>query len=351
MYGAKRDAAVKAAREANMKYTGKEDDKDIEARLAAMIIKDDVWDYYDEGDALGEGAYGKVVKVTRFEESEDGTMPEDGEYAIKTIFNNDGSEALGREVQVMLEANHPNLVKVHEVYQTPGDALHLVMDIVEPVDDLAQSDLFEWIMTKGALSTQYNCKLLYQTCSALVYLNQCENCIHRDLKPENILIGQELFDRIRVTDYGLARIFPEGLGDEETKAGTANVGSNGYQAPETINEFGDKTMYGKECDMFSLGVIMYICCVAAPPFGLGPSARVHDLKAGNFKPMNTAKWAKVPQELKDIVVGLLKPDPAERLSAKDILANAWVKEQAGIPMDLDGIQAALEADLIRAASN
>jgi len=348
-YANKRDQAVRMSREATMKYTGKADDAELEAKLAKLIIKDDVWDYYEEGEVLGEGAYGKVCKVTRFEDSEDGKMEEDGEYAIKTIFNSDGSEALGREVQVMLEADHPNLVKMHEVYQLPGGNLHLVMDIVKPVDGLAQSDLFEWIMTNGALNTEENCKLLYQTCSSLVYLNQCENCIHRDLKPENILIGPELFDRIRVTDYGLARIFPDGLGDE-CKAATANVGSNGYQAPETINDYGDKTMYGKECDMFSLGVIMYICCAAAPPFGLGPSARVADIKVGKFKPMIGPKWAKVPKELQDIVKGLLAVDPAARLSCEQILGNRWVKEQCGVPMDVDGIQAALEADLKRAAA-
>merc|ERR1712093_467821 len=98
-------------------------------------------------------------------------------------------------------------------------------------------------MTYQALPTENTCKLVYQTAAALKYLNESENCIHRDLKPENILIGPERFDRIRVTDYGLSRIFPEGQ-MSESKAATANVGSDGYQEPENMNKYGELTMYG-----------------------------------------------------------------------------------------------------------
>merc|ERR1711939_541176 len=259
-------------------------------------------------------------------------MKEGDQFAIKTIFDSDSEAQLGREVKVMLCANHTNLVKMHEVYQMKGgdSKLHLVMDLVKPDPRLAQSDLFEWIMEFGALSMENTCKLLYQSADSLKYLNDAENCIHRDLKPENILIGPEQFDRIRVTDYGLARIFPDGIKGKEALAATANVGSNGYQAPETINEYGERTMYGKQCDMFSLGVIAYICCSQSPPFGLGPSARMHDIKSGNFRPMSGDKWSKVPEEMQELIRGMLKVNPDERLTAQDILDHPWVKAQAGV---------------------
>lgn len=204
-------------------------------------------------------------------------------------------------------------------------------------------------MTFGPLSTDQTCKLVYQTASALKYLNACENCIHRDLKPENILIGPEEFERIRVTDYGLARVFTEGIDDNgEAKAATANIGSNGYQAPETMNDFGDRTMYDQKCDIFSLGVITYIVCAAAPPFGLGPSARLEDIKAGRFKPMEGPKWSKVPPELMDLIRAMLQPDPAARCSVDDVLANDFVKGHAGIPSDIAAMEAALNADIARA---
>jgi len=205
-------------------------------------------------------------------------------------------------------------------------------------------------MNFGPLKTKEICQLVYQTASAIKYLNQCENCIHRDLKPENILIGPELFEQIRVTDYGLARIFPEGIQDE-AKAATANVGSDGYQAPETMSMDGDNlTMYGKQCDLFSLGVITYIVAVAAPPFGLGPSARRGDIRAGRYKPMEGGKWKSVAPEIKELIKGLLLPDPEKRLTVEDVLSNPFIKKNAGVPVDQVGMEAALEADLARAAA-
>jgi len=328
---------MRLSREATKKYTAAADDAAISAEIMSRIKAEDVLDYYEEGDALGEGAYGRVWMAEHLETGE--------QFAIKTIFDSGAEAQLGREVKVMLEANHPNLVKMHEVYQLPGGELHLVMDLVEPVDDLAQSDLFEWIMTYGALNTTDTSKLVYQTALSLKYLNESEGCIHRDLKPENILLGPEKFERIRVTDYGLARIFPEGIQASEAKAATANVGSDGYQAPETMNEYGDQTFYGVQCDIFSLGVITYIVCSATPPFGLGPGARRADIKAGKFKPMTGSKWDKVAPELKGLIQGMLKPKPEERITVDDILADAFLKKHAGIPDSPAAMEAALEANL------
>ena len=228
----------------------------------------------------------------------------------------------------MLEAKHENLVRVHNIYQLDG-TLHLVVDLVDPVDDLAQSDLFEYVITKGALSTVEVCKLLYQTAAAIHYLNTVQNAIHRDLKPENILLGVELFDRIRVTDYGLARIFPEGLSNVDHTA-TANVGSPGYQAPETISKQSDQTHYGKQVDVWSIGCIIYICCSQVPPFGLGDRCDIKGIQSGSYKPMSGPKWDKVPQDMKDLIGRMLTVNPDTRITVEEILGNAFVKANAGI---------------------
>ena len=104
--------------------------------------------------------------------------------------------------------------------------MYLVMDYVKcsRYPQMGQSDLFEYIVKVGCLDTKQACQLAYQTASALAYLN-ANRTIHRDLKPENILIGEEVMDRIRVMDYGLARCL---MGDNQLQAGTemtANVGS------------------------------------------------------------------------------------------------------------------------------
>ena len=137
---------------------------------------------------------------------------------------------------------------MHKVFQEVDGSgkpvkIYLVMDLVQPMSGLAQSDLFEWIITNGPLDTAECCKFLYQTASALSYLND-HRIIHRDLKPENILLGEEGFDRLRLVDYGLARIFSEQFGNE-THAATANEFNDGYQAPETMTTGGGDAQYGK----------------------------------------------------------------------------------------------------------
>ena len=219
--------------------------------------------------------------------------------------------------------------QVYEIYQQ-GSSLHLVMDLIEPLPGLKQSDLFEWIVTKGPLNTVDACKLLYQSASAMKYLND-RMIIHRDLKPENILLGPEKFDKIRVMDYGLARCFMEdSAGSLEVQEATANVGSGGYQAPETIAKYQQSTQYGKACDVWSLGVILYICVRGAPPFGLGAKARIADIQRGKYAAMSGAKWKVVDEHVKDLIKRMLVVDPRNRITVEEIMADPEVRRHAGI---------------------
>lgn len=316
------------------------ENKEIEEFITTRILTDDIFEKYCEEETLGTGAFGRVWRATNIDT--------DQEFAVKTIENAD-ERALGREIKVMLEADHPNLVTVHEIYRVDEGGsitMHLVMDLVVPLEGLDQSDLFEYIMVKGVLSPNDACKVLYQTAKGMQYLNN-SNVIHRDIKPENILLGEEKFDRIRVVDYGLARVFSEApaVGGE---IATANVGSDGYQAPETIGS-GDMT-YNQQVDVWSTGVVMYICLRGAPPFGLGPKANLAKIKQGAFKPMEGKKWENVPAELKRLIERMLTVDFKSRISFDEILLDPWVCEMAGEPAP-DPAAIAMQHDLNRMAGN
>jgi len=317
-----------------------EEDAKILGFIMDRISTESVMNYYDKvpHGNLGSGSFGQVWKGESYD---DGAI-----YAIKTI-KGAQERALGREIKVMLEAKHENLLPVHKIFKT-GDTLHLVMDLIEPLPGLKQSDLFEWIITKGPLNTTDACKLLYQCASALKYLND-RMIIHRDLKPENILLGADRFDRIRLMDYGLARCFMEGDSLDVTEA-TANIGSGGYQAPETIARNKQTTQYGKECDVWSLGVILYICVRGAPPFGLGPKARMADIMKGKYAAMTGKKWDVVDPKLRELIGGrMMGPgvvDPRNRITVEEILQDDFVCRNAGV----DPLMKALTADIDRVAS-
>jgi serine/threonine-protein kinase Chk2 len=238
------------------------------------------------------------------------------------------------EVGLMLAAEHPNIVRVHEVYEEPGRPLVLVMELVEPQEQYRGEppDLMTILTNEGPISMDKLAKVLYQTAAGINYLNKELGAFHRDLKPDNILIGKEGWDRIRVADFGHGRI----VGGEIDGAavGTMNKGTPGYSAPETISDTAEYGMYNQQCDVWSLGVIIYMCASGAPPFPiaahLANTARSRTLK-GEFKPMEGPKWARVPEDVKALIRSMLVVDPARRVTMEAILQNPWVKRNAGVP--------------------
>ena len=82
---------------------------------------------------------------------------------------------------------------------------------------------------------------------------------HRDLKPENLLLSDPQDNaRVMISDFGLSKVL-----NEEEMMKTA-CGTPGYVAPEVLSYVG----YGKEVDLWSIGVIAYVLlCGYAPFFG------------------------------------------------------------------------------------
>ena len=87
-------------------------------------------------------------------------------------------------------------------------------------------------------------------------INHCHawGVIHRDIKPENIMYGMD--GEIKLIDFGLSKRILNKTRSLSTIAGTL-----AYMAPEII-----KGLHGKECDIWSLGVLMYVLVSGYLPF-------------------------------------------------------------------------------------
>ena len=95
-------------------------------------------------------------------------------------------------------------------------------------------------------------------------LNYCHmrNIAHRDLKPENFLFLNKKSSNLKLIDFGLSFNYKENMREElKAKKETKLVGTSYYIAPEVIK--GD---YDQRCDIWSMGVILYILVTAVPPF-------------------------------------------------------------------------------------
>ena len=137
--------------------------------------------------------------------------------------------------------------------------------------------------------------------------------VHKDLKPENILLDKKKnINTIKLIDFGTAQKFQKG------KKMTSVIGTPYYVAPEVL-----KGSYDEKCDIWGLGVIMFILLSGTPPFnGKDDDVIMKAVIKGKYeyKPM---KWANVSSEAKDLIDQMLVKDPADRISAQDALEHKW----------------------------
>ena len=139
-----------------------------------------------------------------------------------------------------------------------------------------------------------------------------KNIVHRDLKPENILIENKKdgLIRIKICDFGTAKIY------EKNKTERQIVGSTYYIAPEVQ----DKN-YNKECDLWSIGVIIYILLAGRPPFqGVTDQEVIEKIKLGKLD-LQKPPFEKISEEALNLLKALLQYKPENRITSSDALKH------------------------------
>jgi serine/threonine protein kinase len=276
--------------------------------------------YYDIRDTLGTGTCGEVKRAI--------CRKTGHAFAIKMIplaknrlspKSNQKEElaALQAEASILQALHHPYIVQLADVFfhHDSTDAtptLYLVMEL------MSGGDLFDRIVDKGRYTEVESRRTMRRLLNAIYYLHEIKSLVHRDLKPENILCMSRTNDvNIKLTDFGLAKsVTQEGL---KTFCGTPQ-----YFAPEVLRRnytIAGKGRYGKEADMWSLGVILYILLSGTPPFDISNlmDSMGHEIQ---FPP---AIWKGISQAARDFVTQLLVTDPMKRISVIDACDHAWLQ--------------------------
>ncbi|XP_066487545.1 serine/threonine-protein kinase 33 isoform X2 [Tiliqua scincoides] len=266
---------------------------------------------YTFGRKLGQGSFGVVMEATH---KETGVK-----WAIKKMNREKaGSSAiklLEREVNILKRVNHEHIIHLEEVFETPK-RMYLVMELCE------DGELKKILHRKGYFTENETRHIIQSLASAIAYLHR-KDIVHRDLKLENILVKSSDIDEdnemklnIKVTDFGLA---VQKMGGSESMF-QSTCGTPIYMAPEVISAHD----YSQQCDVWSIGVIMYMLLCGEPPFMAGSEEKLFDvIKKGDLQ-FKHSIWDSVSEAGKHVLQLLLKVDPAHRITANELLDNQWI---------------------------
>lgn len=256
---------------------------------------------------IGAGGFGKVVIGT------DKKMPS-RKVAIKkvTIPPNDIDKirALRNEANTMKQLDHPNICRLFEFYES-GRFFYFVMEL------MTGGELFDRIMEDGFITENLAAHVMQQAGGALCFAHN-QNVAHRDMKPENIVFLDNDRDKneIKLIDWGLSFHFG-------AARMTSKVGSGTYQAPEVMQA---KGAYTQSCDIWSLGVIAYVMLCGKPPFWGSTYEILQSMEYGNM-PMSGDDWEDISENAKDFIKKCLRWNPAQRMTAGDVMQHAWIRNQ------------------------
>lgn len=263
---------------------------------------------------LGLGINGKVVECFNRTSRE--------KFALKILID---SVKARREVNLHWRASGcrhiVNIIDVFDNKYQNNNCLFVVMECMEG------GELFQRIQerTEGAFTEREAAQVMHEICIAVKYLHD-NNIAHRDLKPENLLYTKKApLGILKLTDFGFAKetLVKDTL---QTPCYTPY-----YVAPEVLGT----EKYDKSCDIWSLGVIMYILLCGFPPFysnhGLAISPGMKNrIKTGQFTFPNP-EWQNVSDAAKDLINGMLMVDPAKRLTIREVMENRWIAQYTTVP--------------------
>lgn len=276
----------------------------LAAEQSLTSSKEDIWKHYTtDGKEVDKGTFGVVRRAKIFSNPHK-------LFAIKTIHKNllkDDEVFLRRELEILARLDHPNIVRFFEVYQTKEN-FHFVLEYCAGGNLL--SKLYKQLRFTEQLARQF----IYQLLVAVSYLHKLDIC-HRDVKPENILLLEQSQESLlKLTDFGLSRTVRK---DESLKS---TVGTPLYIAPEII-----KRDYDKQCDLWSVGVILYLFLSGQYPFQGATNSLIYDAILHREPSFLADLWQFVSPEATDLIKRLLHKDPIYRITAAKALQHDWFK--------------------------
>uniref|UniRef100_A0A8B9Q0L3 non-specific serine/threonine protein kinase n=1 Tax=Apteryx owenii TaxID=8824 RepID=A0A8B9Q0L3_APTOW len=260
-------------------------------------------DKYIKVQKIGEGSFGKAILVKAKENGQ--------QYIIKEIniskMSNKEREESRREVAVLANMKHPNIVLYRESFEENG-CLYIVMDYCEG------GDLFKKINAqKGILfSEDQILDWFVQICLALKHIHD-RKILHRDIKSQNIFLTKD--GTVQLGDFGIARVL-----NSTVELARTCIGTPYYLSPEICQN----KPYNNKSDIWALGCVLYEMCTLKHAFEAGNMKNlVLKIISGSFPPVSMH----YSYDLRNLLSQLFKMNPRDRPSVNSILEKNFIAKR------------------------
>lgn len=229
-----------------------------------------------------------------------------------------------REVEIHWKASLcRHIVQIVDVFENIFREKRCLVIIMEC---MSGGELFNRIQERAefAFTEREAASIMCEIGKALQFLHTSD-IAHRDVKPENLLYTTRNANKIlKLTDFGFAK-------QATKKTLDTPCYTPYYVAPEVLGP----ESYDKSCDMWSLGVIMYILLCGFPPFysyhGLAISPGMKKRIRNGQYTFPDPEWSAVSWDAKEIIKKLLNTDPARRMTIEEFMKEPWVNGGEYVP--------------------
>lgn len=209
------------------------------------------------------------------------------------------------EFQLLRNIDHPHIIRIYEVYTDPKN-YYLISEFCEG------GDIFSMIQKADNFNEKIASRIMKQVVNAVLYCH-LNGIVHRDIKSDNILfLKNDINSPIKLIDFGISVKFEK---DTKLKEKTGTVL---YIAPEVIGG-----SYDEKCDIWSLGVLMYMMLSGTPPFyGANRKEVMGKINKGKFS-FKGKTWSLISNEAKDLIEKMLTFNSDKRPGCREVLSHSW----------------------------